>query len=168
MPVYPDHFLRHTIIIPSSFTYLFLVLKFKFKSILHDQTRCSNMFSVRLFHKFVIFKLFKLFLTFDLDYNLANSTLCPLVTFCLHGCKYNVAAISYFLFRILYVSIMSPRDLLYTRAGRSRYLKLSSQVKFFIFLLFWLFCTVHFQQITSFFMETGETEHIQDVVSPII
>ena len=37
-------------------------------------------------------------------------------------------------FKILYVSIMSPCDLLYTRVGRSRYLNLSSQVKCFIFL----------------------------------
>ena len=65
------------------------------------------MSSVKLFHKFVIFKLKKLFLTFNLEYDLANFRLCPLVTFCLHGCKYGVAAISYFAFTILYVSIIS-------------------------------------------------------------
>ena len=77
-------------------------------------------------HKLVILKLKKLFLTFNLEYDLANFRLCPLVTFCLHGCKYGVAAITYFQFNIVYVSIMSPRDLLYTKVERSRYLNLSS------------------------------------------
>ena len=84
------------------------------------------MSSVRQFHKFVILKLQQLFLTFNLEYYLANFRLCPLDTFCLHGCKYGVAAESYFPFTIVYVSIMSPRDLLYTRVRRSRYLHLSS------------------------------------------
>ena len=36
-----------------------------------------------------------LFRTFSLEYDVANYRLCPLVIFCLHGCKYGVAAISY-------------------------------------------------------------------------
>ena len=76
--------------------------------------------SVRLFHKFVILERKQLFRTLSQEYDLANFRLCPLVMFCLHGCKYGVAAISYIPLTIFYVSIMSPLSLLFTRVGKSR------------------------------------------------
>ena len=91
LPVYPDNLLCYTIISPSGFSYLFLALKFKFKksicqclsSLFSNAFRLSAviMSSVRLFHKFVILKLKKLFWIFSLEYDLVNFKLCPSLFF---------------------------------------------------------------------------------------
>ena len=94
LPVYPDHWLCYTQIYPSGFTYLFLALKFEFKRSIcqYLSSLFSNVFrlgvvtisSVRIFHKFVILKLKKLFLTFSLEYDLATLSYVPILyQFCL-------------------------------------------------------------------------------------
>ena len=99
------------------------------------------MFSVRLFHKFVNFKLKKLFLTFNLEYDLANFRLCPLVTFVYMVVNTVLQLYHTFHLKLTYVSIMSPRDLLYTRC---REIKISQSVLIgqMLYIFYYFSCSV--------------------------